>query len=130
LAILKIDADGLTPLPVATAAEAAPVTAPIGIISHPAHHFYSYTAGVVSRRTTMRLSGHAVDTIAVTAEYARGSSGAPVFNSRGQVVAIVKSTDSVYHSLKDGKPQNLQMVFKICIPSTSLLELIANRKLP
>ncbi len=124
LAILKIDADGLASLPVATSAEAAPVTAPVGIISHPAHHFYTYTSGVVSRRTKIRLAGQEVEVLSVTAEYARGSSGAPVLNARGQVVGIVRSTESVYHSIKDGKPQNLQMVFKICIPSTSLLELV------
>jgi S1-C subfamily serine protease len=124
LAILKVDADALVPLPVATTTDAAPVTAPIGIISHPAQHFYCYTSGNVSRRTKIRRGSQAVDAIWVTADYARGSSGAPVLNSRGQVVAIVKSTDSVYHSIKDGKPQNLQMVFKICIPSTSLLKLV------
>jgi S1-C subfamily serine protease len=124
LAILKIDARELAPLQVATSAEAAPVAAPIGIISHPAHHFFSFTTGVVSRRTKIRLAGQEVDALFVTADYARGSSGAPVLNARGQVIGIVKSTDSVYYSLSDGKPQNLQMVFKICIPSTSLLKLV------
>jgi hypothetical protein len=65
-----------------------------------------------------------VDAVSITADFARGSSGAPVLNDQGQVVAIVKSTDSVYYSENDERQRDLQMVFKTCIPAQNLLRLV------
>ena len=124
LAILKVDAENLTPLPIAPSDDSADVGSPVSVISHPANRFYCYTSGVVSRRARIRDKGAEIDALFITADYARGSSGAPVLNDRGQVVGIVKSTDSIYYSVKDGQQQNLQMVFKICILSKSLHGLI------
>jgi V8-like Glu-specific endopeptidase len=62
--------------------------------------------------------------MAITADYAKGSSGAPVFNRKGQVVGVVSSTSSIYYSVENGKKENLQMVVKNCIPVESIRELI------
>ena len=124
LAILQVDADNLTPLPIATNHEAAPVGSSICVISHPANHFYSLTAGVVSRYFSHHTAQGDAACIDITADYARGSSGAPVLNMQGQVVGIVRSTESIYYAKKDGQPSNLQMVFKHCIPVECLQQLI------
>jgi hypothetical protein len=124
LAILKVDAEGLTPLPVAGSSDAAPVGSAVGVISHPARRFYCFTSGVVSRYMKIRSGGKEMDALSITADYAHGSSGAPVLNSRGQVVGIVKSTESIYSSVAPGRTKNLQMVFKTCLPSRLLIELI------
>lgn len=122
LAILQVDAEGLVPLPIA--AQAEPIGNPIGVISHPAQRFYCYTNGAISRYMRMEPNDQVVDGMTITADYARGSSGAPVLNSKGQVVGIVQSTDSIYYSVEKGQQKNLQMVFKRCIPASSLLALI------
>lgn len=112
----------LTPLPLATDAKTGST---IHVISHPDRHFYSMSTGIVSRNYVReRKPGETVPTLAITADYARGSSGCPVLNDRGQVVGIVASTDSVYYKEENGKQENLQMVFKQCVPVASLLKMI------
>ncbi len=124
LAILQVDLDGLVPLPLAGDSTAAPVGTPISVISHPAGHFYSFTTGVISRYMEVPEDTGVFSGFAITADYAHGSSGAPVLNERGQVVGIVRSTESIYYSVEKGRNNNLQMVFKICIPVASLRRLI------
>jgi S1-C subfamily serine protease len=124
VAILKIPAEDLTPLPIADDLVAAPVGADVCVVSHPDGNFYTYTSGIVSRRMRIRSAGQVVDAVSITADYARGSSGAPVLNQFGQVVAIVMSTESVYYSENSRYQRDLQMVFKTCIPSTSLAALV------
>lgn len=125
IAILQLDVQGqvLTPLPI------APVRMPVGsnvsVISHPNHHYYCYTSGVVSRYTQMRSNDGPANAMTITADFARGSSGAPVLNDKGEVIGIVRSTESLYYKVEEGQQKNLQMVFKTCIPATSLLKLIA-----
>lgn len=124
LAILQIDAEGLTPLPLADGVAAAPVGEAVSVISHPDGKYYCYTEGTVSRYMKVESEGETVDAMYITADYARGSSGAPVLNRRGQVVGIVSSTESVYYSEEGKRQYNLQMVFHSCTPSDRLLKLI------
>lgn len=124
LAILQVEAENLSPLPIAL--EAEPVGGKVSVISHPVQQYYCYTNGVVSRYKKVKMGNRVVDAMTITADYARGSSGAPVLNDRGEVVGIVMSTESVYYTVEDGRQENLQMVFKTCIPSTSLLGLITS----
>jgi S1-C subfamily serine protease len=120
LALLKIEAENLRPLPLGKSPE---IGDSIGVLSHPAGHFYSFSSGVVSRKTRVRVTSQPVDAIQVTADFARGSSGAPVLNAQGQVIGIVRSTESVYYHFEQGQQRDLQMVFKVCIPASSLRRL-------
>ena len=124
LAIIQIDAENLAAPPLSLASEPPPVGSPVSVISHPDGRYFCFTSGVVSRHETTRAHDETVERLLITADFGRGSSGAPVFNSQGQVVAIVKSTDSVYYLIKNGEQKRLQMVFKSCIPSKSLGKLI------
>jgi len=124
LAILKVAADDLRPLPVANASAAAPVGSTVSVVSHPDGRFYCYTSGIVSRYMRIRSAGQHVDAVSITADYARGSSGAPVLSSQGMVVAVVMSTESIYYTEDGQRQRNLQMVFKTCIPSKSLHKLV------
>jgi S1-C subfamily serine protease len=59
--------------------------------------------------------------MAITADYAKGSSGAPVLDDTGSVVGIVSATNSIYYT----PPQkNLQMVIKSCIPVDAIWKLL------
>ena len=65
--------------------------------------------------------------MSVTADFARGSSGAPIFDGLGNVVGMVASTISVYYDDEDGRQKNLQMVLKNCVPARCILDLIDQR---
>jgi S1-C subfamily serine protease len=105
LAILRVAGKDYTPLPVAT--EASPGEK-VRVLSHPDKRFYTLSEGI----------------IAITADFAKGSSGAPVFNEYGAVVGSVNNTQSTYYNVNKGVKDNLQMVFKNCVSMRHLLELI------
>ena len=124
LAILKIDAEGLCPLPLVGSLADAPVGSPISVISHPDGRYYHYSDGIISRHLRLDASGRTVDALTISAEYARGSSGAPVLNRRGQVVAVVSNTESIYYTQDGPRQRDLQMVIRTCAPAASILRLI------
>ena len=127
VAILQLDAPGVAfaPLPLVAG---EPVGAPVTVISHPDSRLYTFSEGMVSRRFVHVRKGKPADMLAITADFARGSSGAPVLNGRGAVVGFVGSTRSVYFKVVEGRKENLQMVFKHCVPSESVLKLIVQPK--
>ena len=102
-----------------------PIGSSVSVISHPGQRYYCYTSGVVSRYTQLRSKEGPAKAMTITADFARGSSGAPVMNDSGEVIGVVRSTESLYYKVEKGQQKNLQMVFKTCIPATSLLKLIA-----
>lgn len=123
VAIGQLDAPGVKFKPVALSTD-APVGAPVTVISHPDKQLYTLTRGVVSRYFRRTRKGKKATVMAITADFARGSSGGPVFNESGAVVGFVGSTRSVYYKVVKGKKENLQMVFKHCVPTASILKLI------
>ena len=90
VAIVQVEGKDLKPLPIAK--DATDVGTPIAVVSHPDHHFYTYTNGVVSRYHKVRGQGKETEAMTITADFARGSSGAPVLNEQGEVVGVVRST--------------------------------------
>ena len=128
LAVLKVAGKGLSALPVKAA---APVGSGVYVLGHPDGQFYSFTHGLVSRYFVHNAHGKKgkgsrgkVHRMAITADFARGSSGSPVLDDFGRVVGIVSSTRSIYYNKEKGVEKNLQMVLKHCIPSAELLKLL------
>jgi S1-C subfamily serine protease len=122
LVILRAEGSGFTPLPLATD---APVGSIVRVISHPNQRFYSLTEGIVSRHFEHTHRRKTISMTAITADFAKGSSGAPVLNEMGEVIASVNSTFSSYYDSDDeGHNENLQMVFKNCVSNRHILELI------
>jgi S1-C subfamily serine protease len=122
VAILQIDPPGVRPIALAPAPA---VGSPVCVISHPDNRFYTLSTGVISRYFTAHQQDHSSGSMfAVTADYARGSSGAPILNECGAAIGFVASTASIYY-VDDGQHKdNLQMVVKQCIPAASILKLI------
>ncbi len=150
-AIAQLDTRGVV-LPFLRLGRPATCGDPVVVISHPAGRFYSLTRGVVSRyhrhntdSSTMVKSGGnsqpprnrvtregaspvapAPVWMSVTADYAVGSSGGPVFNSSGDVVGMVSRTYTTQASKKHRRHDSFgnQMVFKDCVSLDTILGLI------
>ena len=121
VAILRLEGTGFTALPLDTEAS---IGSPVRVISHPDEHFFTFSEGIIARYVSVPLEKNAgeVTMMAVTADFGAGSSGAPVFNERGGVIGMVNNTQSLYYDPKRGK--DLQMVFKQCLPSQYIQQLI------
>jgi len=121
-AVLQLDTNGTKLVPLAIAAP-APVGSEVSVISHPNSNYYALTHGIVSRYAARKKEGSEVRIMDITADFARGSSGGPVFDNRGAVVGFVASTMSIYYKVTKGKQENLQMVLKHCVPSEVIVRL-------
>ena len=121
LAVVRIPNTGITPVALG---QAAPVGAKVDLISHPNQNFYTLSEGRVARYFMTQRDKKTVPAMAITADFGRGSSGAPVLNEAWEVVGIAASTESLYYTEDDGDQKNLQMVFKNCVPVSQLRELI------
>jgi serine protease Do len=124
LLVLQVEGSGFPALPLATN---APPGSPVTLVSHPENHFYMLTTGVVSRHGVQRRAEGLYRFLTITADFAKGSSGAPVCNESGGVIGLVDNTESIYYTIDHGQQNNLQMVLKNCSPSTALLELVKKR---
>lgn len=62
--------------------------------------------------------------MSVTADFAQGSSGAPIVNRQGNVVGMVCSTKSLYHEDPAGCQTHLQMVLKNGVPAECIWGLL------
>ena len=122
LAIVKLKGDEFKPLPIA---KSAPVGSDVTVISHPEGRFYTVSRGIISRYYKQRGGKEkGSPRLAITADFAKGSSGSPVFDTSGSVIGVVAATNSIYYSKSEGIARNLQMVIKSCIPSSSILKLL------
>lgn len=125
LAILRVGGEPLTPLPLSRSLPATGES--VYVLSHPAQHFWVFTQGSVSRVTHRKGKGVEVN---VTAPYARGSSGAPIVDKHGNVVAVVKSTQSIYsepHSSGKAPEGQLQMVIRQTVPGRKIRTLLGSK---
>ena len=126
LAVIKADADNLVPLPIAAA---VPVGATVYSLSHPAldtddaeSGFFTFTQGMVCGKFRLRFDGPVpVDILAITAEYAKGSSGGPVLNENGAVVGVICQTRALFYDQEESEPQ---LTWKFSRPSKSLLAML------
>jgi serine protease Do len=94
VAAVKIDAEKLTPLPIAT--KLAKVGSWVGVLGHPGDRYFTFTQGHVSRYSTFKEDdGKRTRWMSITADYAYGSSGSPVVDRFGNVMAMAALTESI-----------------------------------
>jgi len=124
IAIFRVEGSGFKPLALGPDAK---VGSDLHIIAHPDSRFYTYTSGKVSRYYHKRThQGMGTPLMAVTADFARGSSGGPVMDSAGNVIGMVASTQSIYYppKKKTDKKGPFQMVIHNCVPVSSIRALV------
>lgn len=118
LCALQIDAPLKTAFPtLPLATKAAPIGSSIAVMSHPDEHSWFLSTGIVARNTVWRSPKGDEHYTCITADFAKGSSGCPVLDDNGNVVAIVNNTESIYYD-NDEKTgaTDLQMVVKNATP--------------
>jgi S1-C subfamily serine protease len=126
IAVVKVEAENLAPLPIAPGVA---VGAPVYCLSHPALDseetetaFYAFTQGVVCGKFRLRVNGPVpLNVLAITADYAKGSSGGPILNEHGAVVGIICQTRALFHDEDETEPQ---LTWKFSRPASSLLALL------
>lgn len=120
-AIFKIDTHGevLTPISMGNDLSAGRC---VHLLSHPEGYPYSYTNGVVMRTSTTDVKDPFARRMEMTADFAKGSSGGPVMDDCGNMVGMVSSIRSIYYMTQP--PYHLQMNIKLCIPISSLKQII------
>ena len=124
IAILQLELPEGEKLQPAKIAEEAFPGEDVYAISHPVGRFFTLTKGVVSRNAMIHTPDGSSKRLYITAEFAKGSSGSPIFNGRGEVVGMVASTQSIYYTETGDQQKNLQMVFRNCIPASSVHSLL------
>lgn len=121
LAIIKIEPNGveLPALPVAT--KDAEIGDPVYIVSHPKGYYYAFSSGMVTDKFSEINIGGYRNIMAISADFAAGSSGSAIIDQYGNVIGTVSYTKTLQHSDDDTKTQ---MVLKATIPVSALSELI------
>jgi len=118
-------AAGIRLNPVPLAADNPPAGSQISVISHPKGRFFTLTTGHISRYFFKPISKtRSVPFMAITAEFAKGSSGGPVFDGYGNLAGLAASTYSIYYNVTKDRKDNFQMVLRQCPPMDALRRLI------
>ena len=113
MAFFKIDTRGdvLTSMPLG---DDLPAGANVHLLSNPEGYPYVYTHGRVSRTITLNPGDIFSRRMEMTADFAKGSSGGPIMDDRGNMIAIVSCLHPIYYV--DQQPTDRQMGIKECIP--------------
>ena len=121
LAFFKIDTRGdrLVPMPLG---KYLSIGSNVHALTHPAGYPYTYTNGVVSRTFTKEFGNLFGNRVEITADFAKGSSGGPIMDDRGNMIAMVSCLHPIYYV--DQPPTDRQMGIKECIPVSSIVRLM------
>lgn len=114
-AIFRVDTRGRKLTPASIGDDLAPGEN-VYVLANPKGAHFHFTGGIVSNCTEKvnPKSGRAKHILEITADYAGGASGGPVYDDRGNLVALVSSTDAVYGNQREMK--NFQMSYKQTVP--------------
>jgi len=124
LAIIKLATDG-EKIPALPLAQAGKVGDDVYVLGHPKGMHYFFSKGIVTNKY-MEEAGEINkkffrEMMAISADYATGSSGGPVMDSYGNVIGTVSNTKMFTHSEMN---PSVQMVVKNTVPVESLWKLI------
>lgn len=118
LAIFRINCGNMEMLPLILGNN-LPAGEDVNLISHPNRRLYSYTRGNINRKYIK--SGTTKIRQCISAEFAKGSSGAPILDNCGNVVGVVAGTQNINYN---SKPETYQMTIREIIPVSRIKKLI------
>ena len=129
LALLKVDAEHLRPLPVSNDVS---VGATVYCLSHPVmpsggtNCFYTFSRGVVCGKFTFHNDKRQpLRVLAVTNDYGPGSSGGPILNEHGAVVGVACQAIPLVQQERE-KEKTVQMIWRFGRPSCSILDMLSS----
>ncbi len=124
LAVLELVTDG-EKLPALALAQAGNVGDKVYVLGHPKGMHYFLSQGYVTNKYFEEAGEHDKkffrEMMAISADYATGSSGGPVMDSHGNVIGTVSNTKMLTHSEMN---PSVQMVIKNTVPVESLRKLV------
>jgi S1-C subfamily serine protease len=120
IAIGQLTGSNFKALPLAE--DSSPVGAAVAVLSNPLNNFYMFTQGHVARYLFRQSKQRNYTRVAITADYAKGSSGAPVVDTFGRVIGMVATTRTLHADRE--KHEQVQMVVRECVPAAAILNLI------
>lgn len=122
LAIIRVDAENLTPVKLADSNPNS--LEDVFVISHPHDRFFLTTTGIVSRYALgKRKAGKRASWMEITAVFSQGSSGCGVFDDEGSLIGLVSRKDTVYAKGSNGKDQQTMTIRK-CVPISAIHEML------
>lgn len=102
LAILKVSASGIKPLPLVENSDRVKIGAQIYVAGNPKGLEGTFSDGIISSKR----GGHAYGRLQMTAPISPGSSGGPVLNTRGEVIGVSFMTVAGGQNLNFAIPSN------------------------
>lgn len=121
VAILQADGGPVAALPLEVPAEAG---TRVAVMSHPVGRFFTFTQGMVTRRSLRARGLAAQELLEISAEFGPGSSGAPVVNSRGNAVGWVDTLLVWPADANRDTTRNPRLTFRECGVTGDLLRLV------
>jgi len=124
LAVLELLTVG-EKIPALSLAQAGKVGDQVYVLGHPKGMHYFFSEGIVTNKYMEEAGEHDKkffrEMMAISADYATGSSGGPVLDVYGRVVGTVSNTKMYTHSEMN---PSVQMVVKNTVPVESLWKLV------
>ncbi|SEW43525.1 redoxin domain-containing protein [Chitinophaga arvensicola] len=121
VAVFKVNTNGASLHPLALG-EPAEVGDVVHAITHPAGYLYYYSTGVVTRNIHVSGAGAPGNRMEISADFARGSSGGPILDDKGNMIGMVASTIPIYYVQDTEKA--FQMVIKSTVPVQTIRALL------
>ncbi|MBX7105781.1 MAG: serine protease [Gemmataceae bacterium] len=147
VAIIRVKGENFVPLPLGGD---EPVGSWVGTLSHPGGQLFTFTQGHVTRYTREQQDGKKpAHWLSMSADYAVGSSGAPILNKYGAVIGMAAMTVTVESDADEEIPKTrrrrqddppmpkpempkdaeklrpqVQMVTKLAVPARVIRELV------
>ena len=123
LCIFKVKGDGFKPLALS---KPAAIGTDVEVIAHPGKRFFTHTFGKVTRYFSRKSDN--TNWMSISADFAKGSSGGPVINPKGEVVGMVSFTNTLaVPPVKENGIYRTQMVIKSCTPVSAIWETLSQK---